>query len=85
METKPMMSSKTIRVGTVYISLGVLVGILQAFDVLETILIAIDGNVSSDVAAWGGLVLAIIGGVQVWLRMITSQPIGNEPPESEAG
>lgn len=80
METKPMMSSKTIRVGTVYISLGLLMGLLQMFDMLETILVSISAeNVPPDVAAWGGLVLAIIGGIQVWLRIITSQPIGNEP------
>jgi len=25
------------------------------------------------------VILAIMGGVQIWLRLITSQPIGNEP------
>lgn len=84
---KPMVSSKTIKVGTVYISLGALAGILQAFDMLETVLTAISvSDVSPNIVAWFGLALAIIGGVQVWLRMITSQPIGNEPPENnEAG
>lgn len=78
-KAKPMVSSKTIRVGTVYISLGALVGILQIFDVLETILTSIGTeNISPNIVAWGGLALAIIGGIQVWLRMVTSQPIGNE-------
>jgi Mg2+/citrate symporter len=76
---KPMTSSKTIKVGTIYISLGLLVGILQMFDVLETVLTSINAeNVPPNVAAWGGLILAIIGGIQVWLRMITSQPIGSD-------
>jgi hypothetical protein len=83
-KTKPMASSRTIRVGTVYISLGALVGILQTFDMLETVLTAVNvENISPDIAAWGGLALAIIGGIQVWLRMITSQPIGDLPETSE--
>lgn len=76
---KPAKSSKTIRFGAFYISIGVLIGVLQAFDILEIVLASIGTeNISPDIAAWGGLVLAIIGGIQVWLRMVTSQPIGNQ-------
>lgn len=79
MTSKPAKSSKTIRIGALYISLGTLVIILQVFDALETVMASIDiENVPPDVATWGGLILAIIGGIQVWLRMITSQPIGND-------
>jgi hypothetical protein len=82
--SKPMASSRTVRVGTAYISIGILVGILQIFDALEPVLVSINAeNVSPDIATWGGVGLAIIGGIQIWLRMITSQPIGNESMDLE--
>ena len=75
---KSFTKSKTIRVGTVYISAGLLVAILQAFDMLKPLIASIDTD-ADNAATWVGLGLAIIGGVQVWLRTITNQPIGNEP------
>ena len=75
--TKPMMSSKTIRIGTFYITAGALVGILQLFDLLEVILASIQiEGVSPATAAWLGMGLAILGAIQVWLRMVTTQPVG---------
>lgn len=69
--------SKTIKVGSFYIGLGVLLGALQIFGQLETV---ITPMVNTDNAiGWGSVTLAIIGGIQIWLRLITSQPIGNEP------
>jgi hypothetical protein len=87
-EAKPLFASKTIRVGTFYITLGGLVGILQVFDVLESILGMVNlEDLPPDKAAWAGLILAIIGGVQVYLRTITTQPVGDgaasEQDESE--
>lgn len=79
LKTKPAKSSKTIRIGAVYISVGALVAILQVFDALESALASIDiGGMSPSAATWAGLALAIIGGVQIWLRMVTSQPIGKD-------
>lgn len=79
LKTKSAKSSKTIRIGAVYISAGALVAILQVFDALESALASINiEGLSPNAAAWGGLVLAIIGGVQIWLRMVTSQPIGKD-------
>ena len=78
MKPKSITSSKTVRVGTVYIGAGFLVVILQLFDMLEMVLSSIDAeNIPPHIATWGGLILAIIGGVQIWLRTITTQPIGN--------
>lgn len=79
LKTKSAKSSKTIRIGAVYISAGALVAILQVFDALESVLASIDiEGMSPGAATWAGLALAIIGGVQIWLRMITSQPIGKD-------
>lgn len=79
LKTKTAKSSKTIRIGAVYISAGALVAILQVFGVLEAALASIDiEGMSPGAATWAGLALAIIGGVQIWLRMITSQPIGKD-------
>lgn len=76
-EPKPAMASKTIRVGGLYIAVGTIAAIIQALDFSESILAAVGAeNVPPDVAVWGGLLLAIIGAVQVWLRTITDQPIG---------
>lgn len=84
-KTKSAKSSKTIRIGAVYISAGALVAILQMFDALESALASIDiEGISPNAAAWGGLALAIIGGVQIWLRMVTSQPIGKDQ-DAQAG
>lgn len=86
MKPKSITSSKTIRVGTVYISAGFLVIALQVFDVLEVVLSSIDAaeNIPAHIATWAGLILAIIGGVQIWLRMVTTQPIGNSDNQDEA-
>ena len=74
---KKLTQSRTIKVGSFYIGLGVLLGALQIFDQLEAV---ITPMMSTDNAiGWGGVILAIMGGVQIWLRLITSQPIGNEP------
>ena len=79
--TKPMMNSKTIRIGTFYFAVGTVVGILQAFDLLEVILSSIElEGLSPDVAAWFGVGLAILGAIQVRLRMITTQPVGKNVP-----
>jgi hypothetical protein len=74
---KKLTQSKTIKVGSLYIGLGVLLGALQIFDQLDAV---ITPMMTTDSAiGWGSVVLAIIGGIQIWLRLITSQPIGNEP------
>ncbi|KKN15643.1 hypothetical protein LCGC14_0983790 [marine sediment metagenome] len=74
---KKLTQSRTIKVGSFYIGLGVLLGALQIFDQLE---IVIAPMMTTDSAiGWGSVILAIMGGVQIWLRLITSQPIGNEP------
>ena len=74
---KKLTQSKTVKVGTFYIGLGVLLAALQIFDQLEAIIASM---VSTENAiGWGGVILAIMGGIQIWLRLITSQPIGNEP------
>ena len=74
---KKLTQSRTIKVGSFYIGLGVLLAALQIFDQLE---IVIAPMMTTDSAiGWGSVILAIMGGVQIWLRLITSQPIGNEP------
>ncbi len=79
---KPARSSRTIRIGGLYIAVGTIAVIAQALDFSESILTAVGAeNVPPDVAVWGGLLLAIIGAVQVWLRTVTDQPIG-KPPET---
>ncbi len=77
---KPMMSSKTIRIGGLYIAIGVITALVQTLDFSESILTAIGAEgVPPDMAVWIGLALAIIGAVQVWLRTVTDQPIGKPP------
>jgi len=68
--------SKTIKVGSFYIGLGVLLGGLQVFDQLEAVIAPM--MTADSAIGWGSVALAIIGGIQIWLRIITSQPIGNE-------
>ncbi len=76
MKKKKLTQSKTIKVGSFYIGLGVLLAALQIFDQLEAV---ITPMMTTDSAiGWGSMALAIIGGIQIWLRLITSQPIGNE-------
>ena len=70
---------------TAYIAAGGLVSVLQLFDLLETILVAIRAeDLPSGWATVAGLTLAIIGGVQVWLRSVTKQPLGSASSESPA-
>jgi L-asparagine transporter-like permease len=70
---KKATQSKTIRIGAFYVGVGVLLGALQIFDQLEMI---ISPMISADSAVgWGSVALAIVGGAQIWLRLITSQPI----------
>jgi L-asparagine transporter-like permease len=74
---KKATESRTIRVGAFYVSAAVLLAALQMFDQLEMIIAPM---VSADSAiGWGSVALAILGGIQIWLRLVTSQPIGNEP------
>jgi len=68
--------SKTIKVGSFYIGLGVLLGGLQVFDQLEAVIAPM--MTADSAIGWGSVALAIIGAIQIWLRIITSQPIGNE-------
>ena len=77
MKKKSALQSKTIRVGSFYIGLGVLLALLQIFDQLETV---IKPMITADSAiGWGSVALAVMGGIQVWLRTVTTQPIGNDP------
>jgi hypothetical protein len=79
---KPLTKSKTIKVGGLYVASGVLVAILQMINQLETMLASINmQDLPPGLAVWGGIILAIIGGIQIWLRMVTSKPIGK--PESD--
>lgn len=72
---KKATQSKTIRVGSFYVSVAVLLGILQMFDQLEPIIAPMIS--ANDVIGWGSVALAIIGGSQIWLRMVTSKAIGD--------
>lgn len=79
---KPARSSKTIRIGGLYIAVGTIAAIAQALDFSESILTAVGvGDVPPDMVVWIGLALAIIGAVQVWLRTVTDRPIGKPPVE----
>lgn len=82
---KPITKSRTIRVGTACITVGTLVGFLQMFDLLESVLKAVDMNnlPPGVMVTWGGLILAVIGGIQVWLRTVTTQPLGKDEPDEE--
>lgn len=54
LKTKSAKSSKTIRIGALYISAGALIAILQVFDALESALTSIDiEGLSPNAAAWG--------------------------------
>jgi hypothetical protein len=80
---KPIKSSKTIWVGGFYFTVGTLAAIIQALDFSESILSSMGmGDMPPEVAFWVSIILAIIGIVQVKLRMVTTQPIGNKPVES---
>lgn len=75
--------SRTIRVGGFYIATGGLIAILQILDQLEPALALINmEDAPPDMAIWTGIILAVMGGIQIWLRMVTSQPIG-QPTVSE--
>jgi L-asparagine transporter-like permease len=71
---KKATQSKTIRVGSFYISAAVLLAALQMFGQLEMVM---SPMISADSAiGWGSIGLAVIGGIQIWLRIVTSEPIG---------
>jgi hypothetical protein len=71
---KKATQSRTIRVGAFYVSAAVLLAVLQIFDQLEMVIAPM---ISTDsVIGWGSVGLAILGGIQIWLRVVTSQPIG---------
>jgi hypothetical protein len=85
---KPILASKTVRVGGLYLTLAGLVGILQGLDHLETALKAINlESLPPDIATWGGIVLAVIGTIQIWLRVVTKEPVivGRQKEEKGAG
>lgn len=76
MKKKKLTQSKTIKVGSFYIGLGVLLAALQIFDQLEAVIAPM--MTTDSAIGWGSVILAVMGGIQIWLRLITSQPIGNE-------
>ena len=83
-ESKPIFASRTIRVATIYIVSGGLIGILHLFDLLGLILENVNlSDLPPDKAAWFGFIVLIIGMVQARLRTITTQPIGDVSPLPE--
>ncbi len=82
---KRVTQSKTIRIGGLYIGGGLLVVVFQLLGQLQSILEAINlEELPPEMAAGFMAIIAIIGGVQVLLRMVTKEPIlPISPPEDK--
>lgn len=71
-----MYKSKTIVTNSAIIAGGAVICVSQWLDVLEVILKAIDLDaLPPDIATWVGVGLAIIGSVNIGLRMVTTGPV----------
>jgi Na+/H+ antiporter NhaD/arsenite permease-like protein len=73
---KKFTKSRTIRVGSFYVGVGILVAALQALGGLEEMLNQLNAeNLDTSQATWIGIGLAAIGIIKIYLRTITKEPI----------
>lgn len=73
---KSISKSKTVWANAALTVTGLLIALAALFDKLGQVLDAVDlAALPDDLAAWLGGVLALVGAINVILRLMTSQPI----------
>jgi hypothetical protein len=73
---KPLMKSKTIRVGAVYGAVGLAGVVLQFLGLLKQVLESINlETVPPESAAWFSAILGLTGAIMAILRVVTKEPL----------
>lgn len=83
---KPISKSKTVWANAGLTVAGALVTLTALFDKLGQVLDAVDlAMLPEDLAAWLGGVLALVGAINVILRLVTSKPLRGTPAAKKMG